>query len=112
MKNILSGDSIADEPELYDSFEKACRKLIADVSETLRYYSAQSTSNVNKLFVCGGFALARGFVELLNSHLGAEAVLWNPFNSIQCDSNQKFEDILSRTGPAMAVAAGLAMRSI
>jgi type IV pilus assembly protein PilM len=112
MKNILSGDSIADEPELYDSFEKACRKLIADVSETLRYYSAQSTSNVNKLFVCGGFALAKGFVELLNSHLGAEAVLWNPFNSIQCDSNQKFEDILSKTGPAMAVAAGLAMRSI
>lgn len=111
VKSILSNESTADEPELHDSLEKACRKLIADVGETLRYYSAAS-SNVEKLFVCGGFAMAKGFVELLNSRLGVEAVLWNPFNSMRCDANRKFEDILAKTGPAMAVAAGLAMRSI
>jgi type IV pilus assembly protein PilM len=113
VKSILSGDSTADNQGFYDSFDKACHKLIADVGETLRYYSAQSTSsNVEKLFVCGGFVLAKGFVELLNSRLGTEAVLWNPFNSIQCEANRKFKDILAKTGPAMAVAAGLAMRTI
>ncbi|OHB83470.1 MAG: hypothetical protein A2Z38_02035 [Planctomycetes bacterium RBG_19FT_COMBO_48_8] len=113
VRGILSGDSAADEAGISDSLEKACHKLITDVGETLRYYSAQSASaNVEKLFVCGGFALARGFVELLNRRLGVEAVLWNPFDKICHNANRDYEDIYAKTGPAMAVAAGLAMRSI
>lgn len=113
VKGILSGDSTAADLELRDSLEKACQKLIADIAGTLRYYAAQAkSSNVDKLFVCGGFALARGFVELLNSRLGVESVLWNPFDKIQCNANRRCESILAKTGPAMAVAAGLAMRSI
>ena len=113
VRGILSGDSVADEAGLSDSLEKACHKLITDVGETLRYYAAQSaSSNVEKLFVCGGFALAGGFVELLNRRLGVEAVLWNPFDKICHNANQEYEDIYAKTGPAMAVAAGLAMRSI
>lgn len=113
VRGILSGDSAADEAGFSDSLEKACHKLIADVGETLRYYTAQSaSSNVEKLFVCGGFALAGGFVELLNRRLGVEAVLWNPFDKIGRNANPQYEDIYTRTGPAMAVAAGLAMRTI
>ncbi|MFC1792762.1 type IV pilus assembly protein PilM [Planctomycetota bacterium] len=113
VKGFLFGDSETDEPGLYESLAKACGKLVGDVGETLRYYTAQSKSpNVEKLFVCGGFALAGGFVELLNSRLGVEAVLWNPFDKIQCDGNRQFEEVFAKTGPAMAVAAGLAMRSI
>jgi type IV pilus assembly protein PilM len=113
VRGILSDDSVAYEAEFSDSFEKACYKLITDVGETLRYYTAQSTSsNVEKLFVCGGFALAGGFVELLNRRLGVETVLWNPFDKICHNANRQDEDIYAKTGPAMAVAAGLAMRSI
>ena len=113
VKGILFGDSETDVPGLYESLAKACGKLVGDVGETLRYYSAQSTSsNVEKLYVCGGFALAGGFVELLNRRLGVEAVLWNPFDKIRCGENRQFENIFAKTGPAMAVAAGLAMRSI
>ncbi len=113
VRGILSGDSVADEAGLSDSLEKACHKLITDVGETLRYYSAQSASaNVEKLFVCGGFALAGGFVELLNRRLGVEVVLWNPFDKICHNANREHEDIYTKTGPAMAVAVGLAMRSI
>ena len=113
VRGILSGDPAADEAGLSDSLEKACHKLIADVGETLRYYTAQSASaNVEKLFVCGGFALAGGFVELLNRRLGVEAVLWNPFDKICRNANRDYQDIYAKTGPAMAVAAGLAMRTI
>ena len=113
VRGILSGDSVADEAGLSDSLEKACHKLITDVGETLRYYTAQSaSSNVEKLFVCGGFALAGGFVELLNRRIGVEAVLWNPFDKICHNTNREYEDIYAKTGPAMAVAVGLAMRSI
>ena len=113
VRGILFGDSTEDELQLQELLEKACQKLIGDVGETLRYYTAQSSSsNVEKLFICGGFALAGGFVELLNDRLAVEAVLWNPFDKIQCNGNRQFKDVCAKSGPAMAVAAGLAMRSI
>jgi len=100
-----------------DNLEKACERLIVDVNETLRFYAAKEKSSIaERIFVCGGFALVEGFIEILNRHLAAKAVLWNPFTE-----NSKFEirnskfistDILQKHGPAMAVAAGLAMRSI
>jgi len=113
VNGILSGDSTASQTELHNSPEKACQKLIDDVSKTLRYYAAQEQSTpVEKIFVCGGFALTKGFVELLSRRLGAEAVLWNPFEKIRCDKAQQLRNICDRTGPALAVAAGLAMRSV
>jgi len=113
VKGILLGDSTAAQMKLHNNFEKACQKLIVDVSETLRYYAAQKQSMpVEKIFVCGGFALVRGFVELLNSRLSVEAVLWNPFEKIRCDAHQQFADFFDKRGPALAVAAGLAMRSV
>jgi type IV pilus assembly protein PilM len=113
-KILFIGES-ADHPqfELTDSLARACQKLIVDVSETLRYYTAQQKSAVvDNVFVCGSFALVKGFIELLDSQLPARAVLWNPFDKMRCDAGQPCRDILAKRGPAMAVAAGLAMRSI
>jgi type IV pilus assembly protein PilM len=113
IKKILSGKSASSQLELQDSLEKACHKLIVDVSETLRYYTTQEKSAVvEKIFVCGGFALVTGFVELLDKQFPATTVLWNPFDKMRCDAGRHCEDILAKRGPAMAVAAGLAMRSI
>jgi type IV pilus assembly protein PilM len=101
------------EMDLRSSFKRACEKLIADVAETLRFYSAQGNlKNIDILHVCGGFATAKGFIELLNEKLSTQAVIWNPFDKIKCDKRELSEEILSMKGPAMAVAAGLAMRSI
>ena len=111
--DILSGDSTAAQTGLHGSLESAGRKLIADVAETLRYYAAQAKSRrVDRMFVCGGFALAAGFIELLKGGLGVETVLWNPFDKMRCDAGRQCEEMLAKRGPAMAVAAGLAMRSI
>ncbi len=95
------------------SLEKACHKLIMDVTETLRYYTAQQQSSfVERVFVCGGFATVRGLVELLDKELPAKVVLWNPFEKIGCAAGQSCEKMLHTDGPTMAIAAGLAMRSI
>ena len=113
VKSILSGQSTKGQMEFHDSFGKACEKLVVDVSKTLRYYATQQQSTmVEKIFICGGFALIKDFVELLNSRLGIEAVLWNPFEKIRCDAGSQFVDICGKKGPALAVAAGLAMRSV
>ena len=96
--------------------EEACRKLVVDVTETLRYYTAQEQSAViDKVFVCGGFALVEGFVEILNEQLPTAAVLWNPFDEMAYDESAQqidLPEIVTKNGPALAVAAGLAMRSI
>ncbi|MFA5239749.1 MAG: type IV pilus assembly protein PilM [Phycisphaerae bacterium] len=114
VKRALLGRGTSAEPEmeLGDSLEKACKRLVIDITETLRYYTAQEKSAVvEKVFVCG-FASAKGFIELLDSRLPVKTVLWNPFDKIPCDGNQNCKDILRESGHAMAVAAGLAMRSI
>jgi type IV pilus assembly protein PilM len=113
VKKILSDDSTKAPTELNDDLGRACSKLAVDVSNTLRYYATQEqTKPVKKIFVCGGFALINGFVELLNSRLGVEVVLWNPFEKIRGDIEPQFAQICARKGPALAVAAGLAMRSV
>jgi type IV pilus assembly protein PilM len=113
VKRLLSDESKTTKTELEDSLGKACKQLIVDVSNTLRYYATQEQSTrVEKIYICGGFALTSGFVELLNSRFGIETVLWNPFEKINCDTDSQFTDICAKKGPALAVAAGLAMRSV
>lgn len=110
---ILFGDSPNNGTDLGSSLESACDEVIADVAETLRFYAASEKSKpIDKIFVCGGFAPTGGFVELLSRRLGIEACLWNPFNSELCHTPDQYGDFFTKKGPAMAVAAGLAMRSI
>ncbi len=112
VKKILCGESVTEQTELHDSLERACNKLIIDITQTSHYYKAEEKpAVVERIFVCGGFALVKGFVELLNNRLPAEAVLWNPFETIRCKAGQWSRRMLESRGPAMAVAAGLAMRS-
>jgi len=118
VRQILSGNADAELPGLRDSLERACKKLIADVTETLRYYNTQKkAAPLEKIFVCGSFALADGFIEILNSLLSVKTVLWNPFKGMRCETGHNHKgvlqkNVLQKSGPAMAVAAGLAMRSI
>ncbi|MHC4212211.1 MAG: type IV pilus assembly protein PilM [Planctomycetota bacterium] len=115
VRNALSGGdgSSNPAPNLSESFDRACGKLITDVGETLRYYTAQEKNVlVDEIFVCGGFALTKGFVELLDSKLSVKVSLWNPFDNIRYGASSGSEEFLANNGPALAVAAGLAMRSI
>ncbi len=112
VEKILRGESEKDQLELRDSLARACNKLIIDVTKTSHYYKAEEKpAVVDKIYVCGGFALVNGFVELLNDRLPAEAILWNPFEKIRCNAGNWHKHVLEKHGPALAVAAGLAMRS-
>jgi type IV pilus assembly protein PilM len=104
--------SESDSNNLRAVLEQASQELIHDINGTLRYYTTRENSSaVEKVYVCGGFALAKEFVNILDQHLYPEAVLWNPFDRIPYNVNPKGEQFLKKNGPAMAVATGLAMRS-
>jgi type IV pilus assembly protein PilM len=109
-----SNEGNADEVQkVENSLEAACKDLIEDVTGTLRFYSAQrKTLFVEQIFVCGGFARAKGFIDILDRNLPAQAVLWNPFEKIPCRADSPCKELLQKEGPSLAVAAGLAMRSV
>lgn len=99
--------------EIAEHLESSCGRLISNITETLYYDAVRRKSElVNKIYLCGGFALVDGFADLMKSRLPAPTVLWNPFEKIHCDSTLPACDLLRKNGPAFAVAAGLAMRQI
>jgi type IV pilus assembly protein PilM len=115
VENELYGSDLPVIPtaNLHASMEKASKKLVSDVAETLRYHSAQAkSSTVEQLLVCGTFGMVKGFVDILNKQLPIKVVLWNPFDTMKCSVDRQCLDVIQAKGPAMVVAAGLAMRSV
>jgi type IV pilus assembly protein PilM len=89
------------------------RPLVNAINETLRFYSFQEkTSGVNRIFLCGGFALIDSFVEFLTDAISTPVALLNPFSTIQYNPGSDGNETLEKDGPAFAVAAGLAMRTL
>jgi len=98
--------------------------LVEEVATTLRYYAAQNGSvRVDRLRVCGGPAAAER-LELLRTRLNLDVELWNPFvERGSRDKNGRGKETQGNDppsvlrpprfhGPSLAVATGLAMRSI
>ncbi len=118
VKAAFAGDPKELPQAMRESFERACERLINDITKTVRYYGAQEGSfEIRKVLVCGGFALFGDVVKLLAGQLPMEVTLWNPFEKmrLQVASTHRgalMKNILRKSGPAMAVAAGLAMRSV
>ena len=99
--------------DICENLEAACRQLIANISETIRYYAAQAEGlQVEAIYVCGGFSQTRGFADLLARELREKVVLWDPLERISCPENVPGSHLVKECGPAFAVATGLAMRSI
>ncbi|MBN2269568.1 MAG: type IV pilus assembly protein PilM [Sedimentisphaerales bacterium] len=118
VRQMLSGNAEIGRSDYLESLERASKKLVADVVETLRYYDTQKKAEpLEKMFVCGDLALADGFIDVLNKQLPVETVLWNPFDKMEFDTGRNHKgmlqkNLLKKSGPAMAIAAGLAMRTI
>jgi len=118
VKAMFAGDPKEITANIQGSFKRACDRLITDIVKTVRYYGAQErSSDIRKILVCGGFALFGELVKILEGSLPMDVKLWNPFEKMRCHVGRNHrgilvKSILRKNGPAMAVAAGLAMRAI
>ncbi len=112
-KMFASGQIAQDlRPKIAENLSIACQRLIDDISETLRYYAANEKTFVEEIYLCGGFSIVEGFADLLKTRFTAEVKLWNPFENISERIAPHCRDFLKKEGPAMAVAAGLAIRQL
>ncbi len=98
---------------LAGNLKAACGELVVWINETLRYYLTQvGKTPVNKIYVCGGFAMVNGFADVLKAGIPVEILVWNPFLKMQYNPDIPGGELLRTDGPALAVSAGLAMRLI
>jgi len=87
--------------------------LVNTINETLRFYSFQEKkTGVDRVFLCGGFALIDVFVEFLTDAMSTPVALLDPFSMMRCDPTVDSNETLEKNGPAFAVATGLAMRTL
>jgi Tfp pilus assembly PilM family ATPase len=118
IKKILLDETKEMPPEIYRALSIATKDFVNDIEKTLLYYSTQDNSfDIRKILVCGGGALYQGIVKMLAKMLPFETVLWNPFEKMRLSrgknsKNVLLKNVLKKNGPAMVVAAGLAMRNI
>jgi type IV pilus assembly protein PilM len=118
VKAMFAGDPNEIPANIQGSFKRACDRLINEINKTVRYYAAQErSSDIRKIMVCGGFALFGELVKTLDGSLPMDVKLWNPFEKMRCHVGRNHRGVLVKSivrknGPAMAVAAGLAMRAI
>ncbi len=95
------------------ALREACRGLVTSISETLRYYGLQEGADpIRRILLCGGFALVGEFVQMLDHALAEEVVVFNPFAEIPWVGDRTGLEWAQRVGPVLAVATGLAMRTL
>ncbi len=116
-KNIIEGTE-TQQAEIHNSLARMSERLASDIEKTLLYYSTQENSfDIENILVCGGFSQFDKIVKFLDNRLPVNVRLWNPFEKMRCYGGHKhrgilLKNIIKKNGPAMTIAAGLAMRTI
>jgi type IV pilus assembly protein PilM len=85
----------------------ASAQLVAEIRNTIDFYrESDRSAKIGRIAVSGGAWQAAGLFDLLKTELGAEVQVFDPFRQVGNAGTVGAET----TGPAYAVAVGLAMR--
>ena len=80
---------------------------------SLRYCQARDRNcSVERVLLCGDFAVVDGAMQLFSEKLFQRVELWNPVKFAGFSDSVSNSDELERQGPGMAIAMGLSMRAI
>jgi type IV pilus assembly protein PilM len=109
-KRILHGQfpSEVSADQVASVLREASSQLVLEVRKTIDFYRATAPiEKISRLVVSGGAYQAVGLIDLLASEFGAPVEVFDPFRRVSKPSRAIGAD---STGPAYAVAVGLAMR--
>jgi len=95
-------------PEVLEPFKEA---MAQQVSRSLQFFfSSSQYNNVDHILLAGGSASIAGVDELIESKLGTNTSVANPFTNMSLSSKVKAQT-LSNDAPALMISCGLALRS-
>ena len=96
------------ETEVLLPFKEA---VMQQVTRSLQFfYSASDYDDVDCIVLAGGTASISGLAQMVESKLGTQTVVANPFQNMSIASKVD-EHMLSNDAPSLMIACGLAMRS-
>jgi type IV pilus assembly protein PilM len=96
-----------------DCFLSRLSELVPEISDTLRYCQARERNcTVQRVLLCGDFAVVDGASELFSEKLFQDVELWNPVKVAGFSESVSNRDELESHGPSMAIAMGLSMRAL
>lgn len=91
-------------------FEQFTAQLAGEVRRCLRYFQThEHLSEINKLYLTGGMARSRLFVEFFNAQLGVTTRIWNPL-SVFVKKQQNNEQTRQLWGMHLAPSIGTLLR--
>jgi type IV pilus assembly protein PilM len=99
--------------DVLSALYQVARPLIMSITETLKFYSTQEKGTfAEKVYLCGGGATVSLLADMLSDALPTDVSVFDPFALIRFDDAIPGSELLKTRGPAFAVAAGLAMRTV
>ena len=96
------------ESEVLEPFKDA---IVQQISRSLQFfYSASQFNDVDAIVLAGGSSSLQGLAGTVQSRLGSQTVVANPFASMSVASKVDAGSLVS-VAPSLTIACGLAMRS-
>lgn len=91
----------------------ASEDLAAELQKTIDFFVATSSvDRLDRVMLSGGGALVANLEAVLQERFQANVELLNPFRNIRYNESDFDPDWINRNAPAMAVAVGLAIRTV
>jgi type IV pilus assembly protein PilM len=97
------------ENKIYEVLSPILESIMLEVSRGIEFYKNKTLAPAPTDFLLtGDGALLPGLAEYISKALNVNATISNPWMNISVD--QKFKDIISKSGPSYSVAIGLALK--
>jgi type IV pilus assembly protein PilM len=97
------------EGKIYDVLSPILESVIVEVRRGVEFYKNKTLSiSPSDYLLSGDGALLPGLAEYVSKSLGVKAFIANPWHNIEVDN--KFKDIIAKSGPSYSVAIGLALK--
>jgi type IV pilus assembly protein PilM len=100
--NVLEG-------KIYQVLSPILESIMLEVSRGIEFYKNKTLATApTEYLLTGDGALLPGLAEYISKALNVNASIANPWTNISVD--QKFKDIISKSGPSYSIAIGLALK--
>lgn len=98
---------------LAEIFVKNCTQWIFEIKKALDFYlSTHGDEGIDRLVLSGGGSRIKGFDQFLYEETGIKTEVFDPFATVDTNPERIDSAYVKYVAPEMAIAAGLAIRSV
>lgn len=102
VENVLEG-------KIYNVLSPIVESILVEVRRGIEFYKNKTLAAAPTEYLLNGDgALLPGLMEYVAKSLGVSVSIANPWNGVRVDN--KFRDIIAKSGPSYSVAIGLALK--